>query len=270
VTRADFKELFGSEQALIGMVHLLPLPGAPRYGGDFAAVVEQAVAEASALAAAGFDGLLVENFNDMPFYPDHAPPETITGMTVAVWEARRVVSVPIGVNVLRNDGEAALAVAAAAGAAFIRVNVLTGSMVTDQGLIQGRAHTLLRLRRSLGASVRVFADVLVKHAQPLAPVLLAQVAEETVGRGLADALIVTGAGTGRPADLKEARAVRAAVPAAPLLLGSGVTQGRVKECLEAADGVIVGSDLKEGGRAGAPLDPARVAAFVQSAREREP
>jgi len=168
--------------------------------------------------------------------------------------------------VLRNDAAAALAVAVAAGAGFIRVNVLTGAMVTDQGLIQGRAHALLRLRRSLGAPVRIFADLHVKHAQPLVPVHMPQVANEAADRGLADALIVTGGGTGQPADLEEARVVRAAVPDVPVLLGSGVTAATVRAALEVADGLIVGSDLKAEGRAIAPIDPMRAAAFVRAAR----
>jgi membrane complex biogenesis BtpA family protein len=265
MTRIQFQELFGAERVLIGMVHLRPLPGAPRYDGDFEAVIAQAVEEAAVLAGAGFHGVLVENFQDVPFYPERVPPETVAAMTAAVREVTRAVSVPVGVNVLRNDGAAALAAATAARAAFVRVNVLTGAMVTDQGLIQGRAHELLRLRRALGATVFLFADVLVKHAQPLGPPLLAQAAEETAGRGLADALIVSGSGTGKPTDLQEAAAVRAAVPGVPLLLGSGVTAATVRAALAAADGAIVGSALKPGGRAEAPLDPARVSAFVQAA-----
>jgi uncharacterized protein len=265
VTRSEFEALFGTSQPLIGMIHLRPLPGAPRYTGDFEAVVAEARAEADALSDAGFHGLLVENFNDAPFFPDGVPPETVAAMAVAVREVTRAVSLPVGVNVLRNDGAAALAVAVAAGAAFVRVNVLTGAMVTDQGLIQGRAHELLRLRRSLGASVRLFADVMVKHAQPLGPLSLEQAAEETAGRGLADALIVSGAGTGKPTDLADARVVRAAVPEVPVLLGSGVTAATVRACLDAADGVIVGSDLKQEGRADAPIDPTRVGAFVRAA-----
>jgi membrane complex biogenesis BtpA family protein len=228
-------------------------------------VIERAVAEAEALAAAGFHAVLVENFNDVPFYPEQAPVETVAAMAVAVREVTRVVSIPVGVNVLRNDGAAAVAVAVAAGAAFVRVNVLTGAMVADQGLIQGRAHEVIRLRRALGAGVRVFADVLVKHAQPLGALPLAQAAEEAVERGLADALIVSGTGTGKPTDLEDVRTARVAAPGVPVLLGSGVTAQTVRACLEAADGLIVGSDLKQGGRAGAPLDPTRAATFIRAA-----
>jgi membrane complex biogenesis BtpA family protein len=266
MTREEFRALFQVDRPLIGMVHLRPLPGAPRYEGDLPAVIAQAEAEAVALAGAGFHGLVVENFNDAPFFPERVPAETVAGMTVAVREVTRAVRVPVGVNVLRNDGAAALAVAVATGAAFVRVNVLTGAMVTDQGVIQGQAHALLRLRRALGARTLLFADILVKHAQPLGALPVAQAAEEAVGRGLADGLIVSGAGTGRPTDLDEVRTARAAVPDTPILVGSGVTEKTVRACLEAADGVIVGSSLKRDGRAEAALEPERVAAFVRAVR----
>jgi membrane complex biogenesis BtpA family protein len=265
MTRKEFQDLFQTGFPLLGMVHLQPLPGAPRFGGNFNEVVEQALVEADLLARSGFHGVVLENFNDVPFYPDRVPADTIAAMAIAAREVVKAVSVPVGVNVLRNDAQAALAVAAAAGAAFIRVNVLTGVMVADQGLIQGRAHELMRSRREVATTVAVFADVLVKHAQPLGALSISQAAEEAVERGLADALIVSGAGTGKPADLQEAQAVRTAVPETPVLIGSGVTAATVGECRAAADGVIVGSDLKNGGRAGAPLDPARVTRFVELA-----
>jgi uncharacterized protein len=266
MTRSEFQSLFRSEFSLIGMVHLRALPGAPRFEGDFGQVVDQAVADAGLLARSGFHGLMVENFNDVPFYPGRVPPETVAAMAIAAREVVKAAGLPVGVNVLRNDAAAALAVAAAAGASFIRVNILTGAMVTDQGLIQGQAHELMRRRRELHSAVAVFADVLVKHAHPLTALSIAQAAEEAVGRGLADALIVSGAGTGKPTDLQDALAVRAATPEAPVLIGSGVTAGTVGGFRSAADGVIVGSDLKRDGRADAPLDTARVAAFLEQAR----
>ena len=264
MTRQEFRSLFQSESPLIGMVHLRPLPGSPGFQGGMGRIVEQARGEATALAGAGFHGLIVENFNDVPFFPGSVPPETIASMTIAVAEVVRSVGLPVGVNVLRNDGAAAIAIAAATGAAFVRVNVLTGAMVTDQGLIQGQAHELLRLRRALGATVALFADILVKHAQPLGVLPIDQAAAEAVGRGLADGLIVSGAGTGKPTDLEEARSARRGAPDVPVLIGSGVKSGTVRDCLQAADGVIVGSDLKQSGRADAPLDPARVTAFIHA------
>jgi len=251
---------------LIGMVHLGPLPGAPRFSGDFDAVLAAALADAGALAETGFDALLVENFGDAPFYPDDVPKATVAALTRAVAEVRRAVALPVGVNVLRNDALAALAVATAAGAAFIRVNVLAGLMHTDQGPIAGRAAEVARLRASLGAPVQVLADVFVKHATPPPGLTLEQAAADTWERAGADGLIVSGAGTGRETSLDNLRRVKAAAPGAPVYAGSGVTAEAVAGVLRVADGVIAGTALKRDGVTAAPVDLARARAFVAAAR----
>jgi membrane complex biogenesis BtpA family protein len=151
------------------MVHLRPLPGSPRWDGSLEAVVERAVADARAIAAGGFQACLVENFGDAPFSPGAVDPATVAAMAVVVAEVRRALPLPVGVNVLKNDAQAALAVAAATGAAFVRVNVHVGAVVADQGLIQGDAYRTLRYRRLLGTATRLFVDVGGKHAVPLAP-----------------------------------------------------------------------------------------------------
>lgn len=167
---------------------------------------------------------------------------------------------------LRNDALAGLAVATATGAAFIRVNVLAGSMATDQGTITGRAAEVARLRAALGASVRVLADVFVKHAAPPTGLTLEQAAADTWERAGADGLIVTGTATGRPASLAEVSGVKAAAPGAPIYVGSGVTAETVAGFLEVADGVIAGTALKRDAVTAAPVDPARARAFVAAAR----
>ena len=251
---------------LIGMVHLGALPGAPRFGGDLEAVLAAACADARALEAAGFDALLVENYGDAPFFAEHVPKVTVAALARAVTEVRRSVRLPVGVNVLRNDALAALAVAAATGAAFIRVNVLAGTMHTDQGPITGRAAAVARARAGLGAPVAILADVFVKHALPPPGLTLEQAAADTWERGGADGLIVTGTSTGRETSLDDLRRVKAAAPAAPLYAGSGVTAESVGAVLGVADGVIAGTALKRDGLVGAPVDPARARAFVGAAR----
>jgi membrane complex biogenesis BtpA family protein len=181
-------------------------------------------------------------------------------------EVRAAVDLPLGINVLRNDAAAALGIAAATGARFIRVNVHTGAMLTDQGWVTGRAADTLRLRRALGADVAIFADVLVKHAAPPAGLVAAAAARDTWERALADALIVTGGGTGEPTAEATVQEVRAAVPAAPLLIGSGLAPATVPRLLPLADGAIVGSALQRGGRAGEPVDGERVRALVAAVR----
>jgi uncharacterized protein len=259
---SKLREIFGTQRVLIGMVHLIPLPGAPRWGGSMDAVVSRALEDAAALEAAGFDGLMVENYADVPFYPDRVPPETLAGITLCVREVARSSRLPVGVNVLRNDAEGALAVAAVTGARFIRVNVHTGVMVADQGTLAGRAHETLRLRARLGADVAIFADVGVKHAAPLGGIHIGQAAEDTYRRGLADALIVSGTGTGKATDPVRVDLVKAAVPEAPVLVGSGVTPQSVAEILAVADGAIVGSSVERDGIGGNPVDPERARALT--------
>ena len=260
--KEELKLLFGTDKYVIGMVHLISLPGSPRWAGQMAEVLKHAVGDAQALEAGGIDGLIVENFGDAPFSKGRAEAHTVSAMTLAVEAVRSAVDVPTGVNVLRNDSKSALAIASTTGAEFIRVNVHTGAMLTDQGMIEGHAHETLRYRKELGTSTKIFADVLVKHAAPLGSQTLEQAARDTVHRGLADAIIVTGAETGQPADKDDVLRAKGAVPDFPVLVGSGVHEGNVAQLLATADGVIVGTSLKEGGVTTNPVDKAKVAAFV--------
>ena len=260
--------ILGVAKALIGMVHLLPLPGSPGWGGSMAQVMDRALEDARALEAGGLDALLVENYGDAPFTPGRVDAATVAGMTAVIGEIRRAIRLPLGVNVLKNDAQSALAVAAATGARFIRVNIHVGAVVADQGIIQSDAYSTLRLRRLLGIDVRIFADVQAKHGVPLAPVPLEQEARDCVSRGLADALVVSGRATGEATPLEDVKRVRSAVPDTPLLVGSGVNPESAAELLSIADGAIVGTSLKRDGRLGNPVDPERVTRLVEAARGR--
>lgn len=261
------KELFSERRPLIGMIHLLPLPGAPRWGGSMDEVVERALEDAQALVQGGLDGLIVENYLDAPFYPNTVPPETVAAMSVVAREVVLAVTVPVGINVLRNDTAASIAVASATDADFVRVNVHTGAMLGDQGWLHGEAHETLRLRQRLGAEVALIADVMVKHATPPPGLDLAQAARDARERGLADGLIVTGVATGEATDEDRIRTVKAAVPNAPVWIGSGVTPKNIAKLLPLADGAIVGSALMHEGRAGYPVGIQRVQRLVDAARE---
>ena len=250
----------GGRRSLIGVVHLLPTPGAPRFGGDVAALLEHARRDAAALAEGGCDALLVENFGDVPFFAAEVPPETVATLALALQVVRGVAGgLPVGVNVLRNDARAALGLCAATGASFLRVNVHCGAAVTDQGLIEGRAAQTLRERARLCPRALVLADVHVKHARPLGAEPLLDAALDTLQRGLADALVLSGAATGRPPAERELAALREALGEARLLVGSGLDAANAAALLRHADGAIVGTSLKHGGDVRAPVDPARVA-----------
>lgn len=253
-------------RALIGMVHLPALPGSPVGNLPLTQVAARAVADARALEKAGFDAFIIENFGDAPFRATCVDAHTIACMTLVARRVREAVGIPMGINVLRNDPLAALAIATSCGGAFIRVNVHCGVYATDQGIIEGRADATLRFRKAIESETLIYADVHVKHARPLSTVNIAEAAEETAYRGRADGLIVSGTATGKPTDLAELRTVRAAVPDRPLLVGSGATTETIAELLAVADGAIVGTAIKQDGRTTAPIDPSRAEALVQAAR----
>ena len=252
--------------SLIGVIHLPPLPGSPRWSGRHGFAEELTYREAQILESCGFDGVIVENFGDAPFFPGAVDPITIAAMTMCARAAREAAkNLFLGVNVLRNDADAALAIAVATGADMIRINVHTGARVTDQGLVEGSAHRTLRTRRALAAQhVKLFCDVDVKHSAPLAPRPIAEEAHDLADRGLADALLVTGSGTGRPASGDDLATVCRAV-GAPVYVASGVTTGSLPS-LRAAHGFIVGSALRVSGRAGDPIDRDMTARFADAFR----
>jgi membrane complex biogenesis BtpA family protein len=210
------------------------------------------------------DAVIVENFGDAPFTKSEVGPETVAAMAVAGSAVCAAIKIPIGFNVLRNDARAALALCAACSGSFVRVNVHTGAMLTDQGIIEGNAYNAMRYRQRICPEVLLFADIHVKHAVPLGDFTIEDTAHDTLERGLADALIISGTGTGVAADIDDVERVRRACPKAKILLGSGVTVENASEFLQFADGLIVGTSLKVSGKLFNPVDPKRVVALVKA------
>jgi len=265
VKDVDLYQLFKTPTPIIGVVHLLPLPTSPRWGGNLKAVIDRAEQEATALASGGVDGIIVENFFDAPFAKNQVDPAVVSAMTVVVQQIQNLVTLPIGLNVLRNDAKSAMAIASCVRSQFIRVNVLTGVMATDQGLIEGEAHQILRYRRELGTDVKILADVLVKHARPLSSPNLTVAVKDTIERGLADAVILSGWATGSPPNIEDLELACGAANGTPVFIGSGANWENIATLMQAADGVIVSSSLKRHGRIEQPIDPIRVSQFVEAA-----
>ena len=253
-----------TQKLLIGVVHVRPLPGSPGWRDNLEKVIDLAVNDARAYEQGGAHALFIENFGDIPFTKGDVGPETVAAMAVVGRAVRDAVKLPIGFNVLRNDACAALALCAACGGSFIRVNVHTGAMLTDQGLIEGNAFETVRYRQSICPEARIFADVHVKHAVPLGNWSLEDAARDTIERGLADALIVSGAGTGLATNAEDVERVRRACPSTKILLGSGVSLENVHQFLTIADGFIVGTSLKQDGKISRAVDPKRVAALARA------
>jgi len=249
-------KLFDVEKPLIGMIHLPALAGSVAYGGEGTKpILDAALRDLYALESGGVDAVIVENFFDAP-YAKVAPRETIAMMSVIVHVLCERAHLPLGINVLRNDGLAGMAIAAATGASFIRVNVFCGTAFTDQGMIEGQARDLQWMQRDLGTETQIFADVHVKHAAHLD--LLEEAAVDAARNG-PDGLIVSGIGTGRRTQPEHLQTVKQ-VTDLPVLIGSGVRIDNVATYRE-ADGFIVGTVLKEDGNLSAPVDVERVRAL---------
>lgn len=259
-----FRQMFGARRAVIGVVHLPPLPGSPRASLGPSDIERRALADGRALAAAGVHGLIVENHGDAPFHAAVVPPHVPALMAVLARRLLERTGLPVGINILRNDAMAALGTALAAGGSFIRVNVLSGVTATDQGLITGHAAEVLRYRRAIAPSVRILADVRVKFGTPVWDPPLPTLVTSTLRRALADAIIVTGEATGSPVDRAELALARRHAGRSPVLVGSGATADSAPDLLRSADGLIVGTAFRRGGDVEAPVDPARVRRFMRA------
>ena len=260
------KHILKTDNPVIGVVHLSALPTSARWKGKLQEVIARAEQEATALAAGGVDGIIVENFFDAPFTKDRVDPAVVSAMTLIVDRLKNMVMLPIGINVLRNDAQSAMAIATCTDVQFIRVNVLTGVMATDQGLIEGKAHQLLKYRRELDSQVAILADVLVKHARPLGTPNLTTAVKDTIERGLADGVILSGWATGSPPTQEDLELASAAAGDTPVFVGSGANWENIPHLMQAADGVIVSSSLKRGGKISETIDPIRVSQFVEAAK----
>jgi uncharacterized protein len=224
---------------LFGMIHLPPLPGSPRGELSLDDVIDYALEEAALLERAGMDAVIVENVGDTPFFRESVPAITMAAMAVVVRAVRQATDLAVGINLLRNACLDALSIASVVGADFIRCNVVIGAYVTDQGIIQGCAAELARLRRSLDRDVAVLGDIHVKHAAPLFDVPIEDAAADLAERGGADAVIVSGSRSPDPPSLERVRAVKAAVDK-PVLIGSGISLANLEEFHVEADGLLIG------------------------------
>lgn len=264
------ERLFGTPRVLIGVVHLLPIPGSPHYrGAPMSEVLARAVADARAYVDGGLHGVIVENAWDVPFAKqDDLGPETPAAMAVATQAVREAIDRPVGVNVLANAASCSLAVAKAAGGSFVRSNQWVNAYVANEGLVEGAAAAATRYRsRISGDELAVFADVHVKHGSH-AIVADRSLEEQTQDAEFfdADVLIATGNRTGGATEEDEITTIRDAATL-PVIVGSGMTEDNAARLMSLCDGAIVASSLKENGRWWGAVDRDRVRAFAARAEK---
>ena len=264
----ELKRIFSTLKPIIGMIHLAPLPGSPRHKRmSVAEITDMALKDAHAIKDGGAHGAIIENFGDYMFLK-RVPPETISTMTYISAEiAREVPELVLGLCVLQSDAIAGMAIANTVGGKFIRVPYYTETYVVDTGLMDSIAADTLRYRKHLDADVKIFADVHIKHGYPLSQRPIGLSARDAEHRGMADAILVTGLETGGETDPTDVEAVKNAVEFTPVIVASGVDEKNIRSYKDFADGVILGTRIKQDNDTEAPVDIEKVRRFMSVVKE---
>ncbi len=262
----NFEKLFGVKKPIIGMLHLLPLPGSPIYDGKgLKEVIERALFDAEELQAGGVDAMEVENFSDPTYYPQEVGPELVAAMAIIADHIIRASSLPVGICIL-SDPKASLSVAHSTGAKFVRATFFTEASVDVSGLVLPKPHELLRFRKFLDPTIKIFTDVHIKHSAPLVNRPLGDSALDAK-YFLSDAVIISGTHTGKETKLDDIKEAKKAVEDFPVLVGSGFSKENAGKIFQYADGAIVGTSLKQGGVSSNPVDRQRVKEFMAVVKE---
>jgi uncharacterized protein len=270
MSRDWLAKTFHSSRPIIGMIHLLPLPGTPGYKSDggLDAITDRARADLRAAQDGDIDGVMFCNEHDRPYLLGVGP-EIVAAMSSIVSALRPDISVPFGIDVLWDD-IAAVAIGHATGAAFIR-EVVTGAYASDFGLWNTNIGKTLRYRRAIGAErVQLFYNINAEFAAPLGERPLELTARSVAVSSLATVFCVSGAMTGSAPSTEDLQAVKAAVPDSVVICNTGLTAQNAAEKLAIADAAIVGTGIKVDGVTWNPIDPARVKSLMTVVRNLRP
>lgn len=249
-----------SHKTLIGVIGLPPLPHRFNNRLALAEITVRAVEEARCLWAGGVDSAIIQNLHDLPPTPNSSVEVAayMTAVSCAVRE--RVPELPLGVNVLQDDYRAALAVAAAADCAYVRLKSYVGAAIATSGYSEGCCSFAIDYRHHIGADhVCIWADVMERMSRSLGKEDVAFQASQAVGFGKADAVILTGKDIDQAAEY--GAVARSSMPAGKkLLLGGGATLENMEKWAGVFDGAIVGLGFRQSGY-DSPYSPEKIRAF---------
>ena len=259
-----FRKLFQDTKPVIGMVHLLPLPGAPGYRGSMEEIYEAAHNDLKNLIEGGADAVIVENFGDIPYAKEN---ELITNTAFAsvASQLRRECTLPMGINVQFDNVEAEWAIAYSCDYDFIRSEVFAENRMGPNGVFTASGPQIMRLKARYPKDIALLADVNVKHTFPVTEQPL-DFTIESIIEGGADCLICTGVMTGKSPGIEDVQLMKKIAGDFPVIVGSGVNDRTAKDYFEVSDGAIIGSYFKEDGNVMRPIDPKRVRKLVQNIR----
>lgn len=260
------ERMLSGEKIAIGMVHLLPLPGTLHYGGNFQAILDQAVSDAKKLEEANFDALIVENVNDAPFEYDSMTPLQLYSLAIVCDHVRRSVSIPMGIDAC-GESVQGIYIGALTGASFVRVPYFVDIRIGQNGLINPCGYQAVMTRKRAGLEhIRILADIQVKHTYPLCENIPVEASASWAKAIGADAIIVTGLATGMETPIETMQRVKAVVDL-PVVVGSGMNASNTCKQFEYCDGAIVGTAVKEQGSLMRPVDKKKAVEFMEAAKE---
>ncbi len=257
-----------NDKKLIAMVHVLPLPGTPRYGGSVQNIIDKALEEAEIYRNAGVDAIMIENMHDVPYLKREVGHEISTMMALIAEKIKSATKLPVGMQILAGANIAAISAAHTAGIDFIRAEGFVFGHVADEGFFESDAGELMRYRKKIGAEkIRVFTDIKKKHSShsitaDTSVVETAKAAEFFI----TDGVIITGSATGEATSIVDIVEVKKNVKC-PVLIGSGLTTENIEKYFNFADGFIVGSYFKRDGYWANEIDTSRVNKFVEKFNE---
>ena len=250
-------------KSVIGMIHVTALPGTPKYSGSVKSIIDLAKKEAAIYRSLGLDAVMIENMHDVPYLNRNVGPEVTSLMSIILYEIKKELNIPCGIQILAGANREALAAAHSAGADFIRAEGFVFAHVADEGIFNSDAGELLRYRKQIGAEeILVFTDIKKKHSSHSitadTDILATAKAAEFF---LSDGVIITGSSTGAEPSLEETKIVKENVNI-PVIAGSGITPENALRFLQFCDALIIGSYFKQDGKWFNQIDPERVKNFM--------
>jgi len=256
-------DTLGKKKVVIGMVHLLPLPGTPFYeAGNMEQALEKAVADATALDRGGADGCLIQTV-DRIYSPgddvDYARVAAMAAIVKAVSDATRP-EFQIGVQIMVNALKASLAVASVCGGSFLRCTALVGATLSASGIVEAKPLEFLNYRAQIGAqAIKLIAEVESMHFKWMGDKPVAEVARMASRAG---AHAVEVAHLDEDTNARLVREIKTSMPELPVILGGHTNHDNAARRLAEADGAFVGRCLEVDGW-GSRVDVERVREYVK-------
>jgi membrane complex biogenesis BtpA family protein len=214
-----------------------------------------------ALEAGGIQTAVVENMFDVPYaiVPDL---ETIIAKSYVLGYLKDKTNINLGVNVQATSGTEEMSTASICGVDFIRAETFVEMRMNSAGLMQNMCAELTRKKHALHSSVRIIADINVKHSSPVIQQPIDRLNHQAIEAG-PDRIILTGLATGSARTVSDAEIYKKICGDTSLYIGGGVNTSNIRELMHYADGAIVGSSIKVDGKVENPVDIERVKDLIR-------